>query len=128
MPLVWAHAEYIKLLRSLQDGRVFDTPAGTSQRYLTGENSSSLRIWRTNARISAIPKGNTLRVEFYQTENVEWTFDNWETTALVETVSSNLGIYFADLDTSGLQQGSEIIFRVKGQSATEERITVQEDE
>jgi glucoamylase len=26
MPLVWAHAEYIKLHRSLQDGRVFDMP------------------------------------------------------------------------------------------------------
>jgi glucoamylase len=26
MPLVWAHAEYVKLARSLRDGRVFDTP------------------------------------------------------------------------------------------------------
>lgn len=34
MPLVWAHAEYVKLLRSLQDGRVFDTPAQTFQRYV----------------------------------------------------------------------------------------------
>jgi glucoamylase len=34
MPLVWAHAEYIKLLRSLKDGRVFDTPPQTAKRYL----------------------------------------------------------------------------------------------
>ena len=26
MPLVWAHAEYLKLRRSIQDGRVFDMP------------------------------------------------------------------------------------------------------
>src|SRR5881398_3740999 len=26
MPLVWAHAEHIKLLRSLKDGAVFDMP------------------------------------------------------------------------------------------------------
>jgi hypothetical protein len=26
MPLVWAHAEYLKLRRSLRDGRVFDLP------------------------------------------------------------------------------------------------------
>ena len=26
MPLVWAHAEYLKLRRSIQDGRVFDLP------------------------------------------------------------------------------------------------------
>jgi glucoamylase len=34
MPLVWAHAEYVKLLRSLRDGRVFDMPAQTVKRYL----------------------------------------------------------------------------------------------
>ena len=26
MPLVWAHAEYLKLCRSLRDGEVFDRP------------------------------------------------------------------------------------------------------
>ena len=26
MPLVWAHAEHVKLRRSLRDGRVFDMP------------------------------------------------------------------------------------------------------
>jgi glucoamylase len=34
MPLAWAHAEYVKLLRSLRDGRVFDTPSQTVERYL----------------------------------------------------------------------------------------------
>lgn len=33
MPLVWAHAEYVKLRRSLHDGHVFDTPPQTVQRY-----------------------------------------------------------------------------------------------
>ena len=29
MPLVWAHAEHIKLLRSLADGQVYDMPPQT---------------------------------------------------------------------------------------------------
>ncbi len=33
MPLVWAHAEFLKLLRSLKDGQVWDTPPQTVQRY-----------------------------------------------------------------------------------------------
>ncbi len=33
-PLVWAHAEYLKLCRSLRDGRVFDRPPQTVKRYL----------------------------------------------------------------------------------------------
>jgi len=34
MPLVWAHAEYLKLKRSLLDSRVFDMPPQPVQRYL----------------------------------------------------------------------------------------------
>ena len=33
-PLAWAHAEYLKLLRSLRDGRVFDMPRQAHTRYL----------------------------------------------------------------------------------------------
>jgi glucoamylase len=33
-PLVWAHSEYIKLRRSLVDGKVFDQPPQTVERYL----------------------------------------------------------------------------------------------
>ena len=35
-PLLWAHGEYIKLRRSLRDGRVFDAPPQTFTRYLAG--------------------------------------------------------------------------------------------
>lgn len=33
MPLVWAHSEYVKLLRSLKEKRVFDCPLQTMARY-----------------------------------------------------------------------------------------------
>ena len=33
MPLVWAHGEHVKLLRSLRDGRVFDMPPQVERRY-----------------------------------------------------------------------------------------------
>jgi len=36
MPLVWAHAEYAKLVRSLHEGRVFDMPQQTYARYVRG--------------------------------------------------------------------------------------------
>ena len=38
MPLVWAHAEYLKLCRSLFDGHVFDRPPQTVERYLVRAN------------------------------------------------------------------------------------------
>jgi glucoamylase len=39
MPLVWAHAEYLKLARSIRDGKVFDLPPAAAQRYLSGTNA-----------------------------------------------------------------------------------------
>ena len=43
MPLVWAHAEYVKLLRSLSDGRIFDMPPQTAQRYIKNKTESNTR-------------------------------------------------------------------------------------
>ncbi|HEY5477165.1 MAG TPA: glycoside hydrolase family 15 protein, partial [Tepidiformaceae bacterium] len=40
MPLAWAHAEYVKLARSLEAGSVFDTPPQTIQRYLIDKVTS----------------------------------------------------------------------------------------
>jgi glucoamylase len=44
MPLVWAHAEYVKLLRSLKDGRVFDMLPQTVQRYQVEKVASACSI------------------------------------------------------------------------------------
>ncbi|HSB01135.1 MAG TPA: glucan 1,4-alpha-glucosidase, partial [Anaerolineales bacterium] len=40
MPLVWAHAEYVKLLHSIQDGHIFDMPPQTAKRYLDSKIDS----------------------------------------------------------------------------------------
>ena len=55
MPLVWAHAEHIKLLRSLRDGAVFDMPPQGVERYIKGKTGSPLRTWRFNNKIRTMP-------------------------------------------------------------------------
>ena len=41
-PLVWAHSEYVKLRRSLRDGKIFDQPPQTVQRYQVEKQESRL--------------------------------------------------------------------------------------
>ena len=41
MPLVWAHSEYLKLLRSADDGRVFDCIPIVEDRYVRGNHPPS---------------------------------------------------------------------------------------
>ena len=49
-PLMWAHAEYIKLLRSASDGRVFDMIDEVRDRYMKpGRKPSRLRVWKCRA-------------------------------------------------------------------------------
>ena len=66
MPLVWAHAEYLKLRRSLRDGRLFDLPPQTVQRYLKEKTASPRLVWRFNHKIRSLPAGKMLRVETWR--------------------------------------------------------------
>jgi len=110
MPLVWAHAEYLKLARSLADGRVFDTPPQTLERYVKGDTRSQLVQWRFNHKIRELPPGRTLRVETLAPATVRWSADGWRTVRDAATRDTGLGVHVADLPTGTLPPGSEIPF------------------
>lgn len=110
MPLVWAHAEYLKLLRSLHDGRVFDMPPQTVQRYLTDKTESAYLVWRFNHKIRFIPAGRTLRIEMLAPAVIHWSVDDWNTVHDSNTFDSGLAIHFADLATESLPEGRQVKF------------------
>lgn len=110
MPLVWAHAEYVKLRRSLREQRVFDMPPETMQRYLIEKIGSSYACWRFNHKIRTMPAGTKLRVEVLAPALVHWSADNWQTTQDTTTWNTDLGVHVADLPTESLPAGRQIIF------------------
>ncbi len=83
-PLVWAHAEYLKLLRSIADGKVFDRISVVEERYAVpaGERKfqSRMEIFRVTRPISTMVEGGTLRVTDAEPFELVWTADNWATT------------------------------------------------
>jgi glucoamylase len=105
MPLVWAHAEYIKLARSLRDGRVFDLPPQPVQRYQVDKVASGLTIWRFNQKSRRMPVGNTLRIETLADAQVHWSLDAWRTVYDTPTHDTGLGVHIADLPTADLLLG-----------------------
>ncbi|MEI8718515.1 glucan 1,4-alpha-glucosidase [Mesorhizobium sp. ISC11] len=110
MPLVWAHSEHIKLLRSLRDGAVFDMPPQGVKRYIEDKTVSPFRTWRFNNKIRTVPAGKTLRVELLAPATVHWSTDNWATAHDSQTVENDFGIHLADLPVSGLPKGSTLTF------------------
>ena len=105
MPLVWAHAEHIKLVCSVKEQSVFDMPRHTQQRYIKDKVKSSRVIWRADLPISVLPKGKILRIETISPAVVKWTPDNWITINDTETADMGLGIHFIDLPTDTMKKG-----------------------
>src|SRR5208283_3621251 len=78
-PLMWAHAEYIKLLRSASDGRVFDMIDEVEDRYLKlGRKPSRLRVWKSNRRARSVSPGDRLRVQATGGFTLHWSNDEWQ--------------------------------------------------
>jgi glucoamylase len=108
MPLVWAHAEYVKLLRSLNDGAVFDTPPGAVRRYQQGKRAARCRPWREDCPIRAIPAGRVLRLDFAKPAIVLYTSDDWATQAKAEAKdTAGIGLFHAEVPT---EPGRRVVF------------------
>jgi glucoamylase len=110
MPLVWAHAEHIKLRRSLQEGRVFDMPPQPVQRYQIEATGSPYAIWRFNHKRQTITAGKTLRLEALAPAVVHWSADNWQTMYDTKTRDTGLGVHVADLPVGELPAGTGLRF------------------
>lgn len=110
MPLVWAHAEYIKLLRSLRERRVFDMPPQTVARYITKKTGSPYATWRFNHKRRSLPCGHVLRIETLAQATVHWSDDGWRTLHDTTTQDTGLGVYLADLPTSQHAPGTVLTF------------------
>lgn len=117
-PLVWAHAEYVKLRRSIEDGAVFDQPLQTVKRYLgTGTSASACVVWRLNNKIRTMTAGKRLRVETIGPVSVHWGIDQWAQVGDVEAVDTGLGVWIADLATASQPAGSAVVFTLRWHDA-----------
>jgi glucoamylase len=109
-PLVWAHAEYLKLCRSIRAREVFDRPAQTVERYVDTRTPSPHVIWRFNNKVRSMPAGRILRLETLGPAVVHWSADRWATVHDTGTRDTTLGVHVADLDTLRLRAGDRVDF------------------
>ena len=79
MPLLWAHGEYLKLVRSVADGQVFDQIAPVVERYQRSRRKSPpLEIWKLNRQVRSLPAGGILRIQAASPFRLRWTCDEWK--------------------------------------------------
>ena len=108
MPLVWAHAEYVKLCRSLRNGEIFDRPPQPVQRYLVNKVTSRYITWRFNNKVRTMPASRILRIETLAPAIVHWSVDDWVTVLDTPSIDTTLGVHVADLRTMNLRPGDHV--------------------
>ena len=62
IPLMWAHSEYVRLLRSVVDKRIFDLIEPVAERYRNDNPRPVIEVWKMNRQVRAVPAGALLRV------------------------------------------------------------------
>ncbi len=109
VPLVWAHAEYLKLLRSALDGKVFDRIDPVYERYCKTEGRSRMRqnleIYNLRRPIQKIAAGDTLRILDDNHFDLIWSHDGWQTTRAADSRSLGNAGFSADVSTAPNQAG-----------------------
>ncbi len=107
MPLVWAHAEYVKLLRSATDKRGFDLIEPVAKRYAKPRARGVIEVWRHDRQVARMVSSRRLRVEAQEDFQLHWSADGWQTVETTHAASVGSSGYFADA-TPG--EGSRIEF------------------
>ena len=111
MPLMWAHAEYIKLLRSSHDGKVYDAIPEVAARYLAKRGKrKQLAVWKPNRHVRFMRPGETLRVHGDAPFMLHWSIDGWKTVSDTASRSNSLKIDYVDLNDVVTVEGTRIEF------------------
>ncbi|MGD9720682.1 MAG: glycoside hydrolase family 15 protein [Pirellulales bacterium] len=97
MPLAWAHAEYICLVRSVADGQVFDLLPSVAERYQSGRSRRDLEIWKPNRHARAVSPGMTLRVQALAPFVLHWTSTEWQQVNDSQSTATTLSVHFVDI-------------------------------
>jgi glucoamylase len=110
MPLVWAHAEFIKLAASRALQRPFDRPEALWQRYGGKRPNPAHAIWTPRFPISQLRAGQTVCLLLPRPARVHYGFDGWQRVADIDTNDSGLMLHAAQLPTDGHIAGGRVDF------------------
>ena len=110
MPLCWAHAEYLSLVRSRKDGAIFDCPQPVQKRFSGKKGGNVVEIWTMAHQPTRIRAGKVLRIILSSAATVHWSTDDWNTVTDSQTRDTALGCSFVDLPVSKLSAGQKIVF------------------
>jgi len=113
MPLVWAHAEFIKLLASRHLGRPFDRPRAVWQRYQGKRTTCTHACWWPHAQICDVRVGSRLVIALPEPAMIHWGRNGWKEIVDMETIDTGIAFHAVCLDVDRLAAGERVEFTWK---------------
>ncbi|MEO7243381.1 MAG: glycoside hydrolase family 15 protein, partial [Variovorax sp.] len=110
MPLVWAHAEFIKLVASRALGRPFDRPRAVWDRYQGQRPEPDHAIWLPQCPFARIRRGQSLTLALPREARVHHGLDGWQRLADVDTEELGLSLHGVHFDAAALAGATSLDF------------------
>jgi len=104
IPLMWAHAEYVKLLRSMIDNKIYDLIPPVAERYCNDSPRRLIEVWKVNRQVRKVPAGALLRIQHEAAFVLHWSDDEWHTVHDTSSTPTTLGLEYADIDIEPSQK------------------------
>lgn len=109
-PLMWAHSEYIKDLRSLRDGKGCDVIDEVKERYIDLGTVLHMSAWKKNKPIYVANSSDRIRIISFERAELVWTADEWRTRNDTVMRETGLGIYFWDFEPQNFEADTKLVF------------------
>ena len=100
MPLVWAHAEFLKLLCARRLEKPLECLASVEHRYRARRPMAPVWHWRADAPIESLPPRRALIVEEIEPFRLHLGFDGWQHVADIVSEPLGLGLHGVRLDAA----------------------------
>lgn len=110
MPLVWAHAEFLKLLVARERNRPIELLDSVWNRYRGQRPEASSWYWRDEIPFSLLPFGRNLVVEDRRAFILHFGLDGWTHVKDAESQALGLGMQGVALDSRTLASASSLEF------------------
>jgi glucoamylase len=120
-PLLWAHSEYIRLLRSVQDRKVFDLIPEVAERYRGQAVRTKIEFWQPIHPISHARKGHTLRINAPHPFRLHWSQNGDPQWQDADSRESGVGSEYLDIPAEQVDPRIEFTFFCKDRNAWEGR-------
>jgi glucoamylase len=111
MPLLWSHAEFLKLLIARADGRPLELLTVVESHFREPEACRpTVRHWRSDVPVNRVTSGLSLAIEDSRPFTLHWGHDGWQSVQDREADAAPFGLWVVQITADELATAGRLNF------------------